>query len=396
MSNRNWTLGLASAAVAISLATSSYAAITHGELLITQLDAGNNSVSSVTPSVSVNLINRSSGPATLIGGNRADYDLYFGDGTTSDWNTGVVITTVSQNTRNNDTAGSTSGTQNSTSAISGRPTNNYFTIATFATGTTSGVGGEEFNVNVAYAYFPYSKYLGGVAINSAGTNGGANDVLYATPGITLGTHVIDNGGGQTTIDLRQFGADASNGILLVNHAKNEDNFALSQPNADGTFTVFVKDNGSDAASYEQDPMAFVFVSVDDDNVAALGRITYGLTAEVTKGDYSITNIAVGRYLLTIAGQDNDSGTLIVSAEGGQSWNRDNIVNYEWDATLGGWVIESRDLPNAGLQGNASDTGQAPQRAFSFAFITSNSVPEPTALSLLPLATPLLARRSRRK
>lgn len=391
MSPRYIALSVAVASVALTLAAPAHAAVTHGELLVTQLDAGNNSISSDTPSISVELVNRSGGPTTLLGGNRADYDLYFGDGSTSDWNTGVMITTVSQNTRNNDTAGSTSGTQNTTSAISGRPTNNYYTVATFATGTTSGIGGEEFNVNVAYAYFPYSKYLGGVAINSSATNGGANDTLYASPGITLGTHVIDLGGGQTTIDLRSFGATSSNGILLVNHAKNEDNFALSQPNADGTFTVIVKDNGSDAGSYEQDPMAFVFVSVDDTDVTAMGRLTYGLSAQVTKGDYTVSFLSNGRYLLTIPGQNNDSGTLIVSPEGGETYNRDNIVNYEWDATLNGWVIESRDLPNASLQGDANATWSN-QRAFSFAFFAGSPIPEPAALTLLPLLTPVLGRR----
>lgn len=51
----------------------------------------------------------------------------------------------------------------------------------------------------------------------------------------------------------EFGHTPETSVLLVNHAKKEDNFALSKANEDGTFTVICKDNGSNTSAYEQAP-----------------------------------------------------------------------------------------------------------------------------------------------
>ena len=63
------------------------------------------------------------------------------------------------------------------------------------------------------------------------------------------------------MNLTSLGIDSrTDGVLLVNHAKDEGNYALSQVNtANGTWNVFVHDNSTDGSNYEQDPLAFVFI-----------------------------------------------------------------------------------------------------------------------------------------
>src|SRR5205823_1063470 len=118
--------------------------------------------------------------------------------------------------------------------------------------TFNAPAGAEYNVNVSAAFFPYSKWIGGLARNSGTTNGGANDLFTGSPGLVLGTHFVDNGAGTSAINLTSLGIDSrTNGVLLVSGGKNEDNYALSQVNSNnGTWTVYIKDNGTDGGSYE--------------------------------------------------------------------------------------------------------------------------------------------------
>lgn len=391
----------------VASATAAQAAPTYGKLLVEQFDDGNDSTSvNVTATVD-------RGDLYVTSANKGDYSVSFGNfGAGYDFPVGIPITTVRENLRDNSAAGSPYGPRFATSVVSGRPEGDFpqYYISTFltgnpsnytpATGTTAAVnpnqrdGGSEFNINVAVGFFNYSEHLAGFAYNSLGTNGGDNDALIASPGIALGTHVINKPGGAngvSTVNLTSLGASSRNGILLVNHAKNEDNFALSQANADGTFTVYVKDNGADAGSNEQDPFAFVYIAKDDANVQAMGRVRFDRSAEVSSGDWTLTNPTTGTYLLKIRGQDDDTGTLLVTPAGGESNNRDNIVSYQWSATDGGWLIQSRDLPNGGLQGNATIN----EAAFNFAFLSTNVVPvvpEPTTIAAFASLAILVRRR----
>src|SRR5262249_41823931 len=79
----------------------------------------------------------------LAGGNRADYNVQIGPVRTDDPANGVLISCISENGRNN------FGT-------------NAFATPAIASGAAgysivSWTGGSEYNVNVAGAYFPYSK-----------------------------------------------------------------------------------------------------------------------------------------------------------------------------------------------------------------------------------------------
>src|ERR1051325_344526 len=226
--------------------------------------------------------------------------------------------------------------------------------------------GDEFNINVAAAFFSYSNWLGGFARNLVASNGWPNDLFTGSPGVLLGAHYINIGGGTSIVSLLSFGIDSrTNGVLLVTGGKNEDNYALSQVNSNnGTWTVYVKDNGTDAGSYEQDPVAFVFIPRTNTSIVS-GRFRSDGTRLIYSGatpQYSVTNISTGTWRLTIPGYTPSSGVLIISAEGGLSQNQDNIVSYQPDAD--GWVIQSRDLPGGGLQ----TPGGGGEPVASFVFI----------------------------
>jgi hypothetical protein len=159
-------------------------------------------------------------------GNRGDYNVQIGIGleATYDQSRGVLMTSVTENGRDN------FGT-------------NGYPISAFATNGGGAGNSIEYNVNVAGAWFPYDRYLGGFARNSAGLNGATNDLFTGSPGLVLSTHFRGVAGGKSVVDLRSLGIDSrTDGVLLVTHAKDECNFALSQVNAnDGTWNVFVRD-----------------------------------------------------------------------------------------------------------------------------------------------------------
>jgi hypothetical protein len=148
--------------------------------------------------------------------------------------------------------------------------------------------------------------------------------------------------------LKAFGIDArTNGVLLVSGGKNEANYALSQANStNGTWTVYVKDNSADAATWEQDPVAFVFIPKTNTNVIS-GKFQGDGTRLIYSGPtprWTVTNLSAGVWRLSIPGQTPASGVLIVSPEGGQSQNQDNILSYQASGT--NWIIQSRDLPSS--------------------------------------------------
>jgi autotransporter-associated beta strand protein len=335
-------------------------------LNVVQNDAGNDSTS-----VTLSLAPGSSGGVAIRGGNRGDYDMNFAAG--ADRDVGVLITSVSQLKRDNTAAGDTIGEFFATSQVdlSGTPAEYFIPVH------RSSAGGE-ININVSMAFFPYSQWIGGFARNSAATNGGATNQLFGSTGLALGTHLTTLGGGQFTLNIAGFNLGSytapalpsQNGILLVNHAKNEANFALSRANANGTFNLFVKDNGANGTGYEQDPVAFVYLpttAVGTRNLVAMGRVNGDASTDIAGGSFTVTKGPTGTWYLTITGQTNETGTLIISAEGGGSNNVDNIVSYEWDGVNNRWIIESRDLTDTSTVPSLQNMANAAEDAFSFAF-----------------------------
>ncbi len=306
-------------------------------LVVVQNDTGN-----TTNSVSVSAALTINEFSVREGSNRGDVNVQVGSGFSDDVDSGVMISSIAENGRDNGEV-TYPGTNYCTSSVdyahSGVYSGAYF-ISAF-----NAPAGAEFNINLSAAFFPYDKWIGGLARNSNTTNGGANNLFTGSPGLVPGTNYTDNGGGIATINLKSLGIDSrTNGVLLVNHGKNEANYAVSQVNTNGTWTVYIKDDGSDGATTEQDPVAFVFIPKTNTSVIS-GRFQGDGARLLYSGAtpaFSVTNITTGTWRLTISGHTPASGVLIISGEGGLSQNQDNIVSYQPDGD--GWIIQSRDLP----------------------------------------------------
>jgi hypothetical protein len=441
--------------------------IEFGNLDVIQLNNTNAGLLDPSPSVSVTVAPGSSAGFNFTGANRGDIDVTFN--TANDVAGGVMITAVRENGRDNTAGGDVPPQAGKKYVTPLSEAGSGANLGRFFIPLESAPDSYEFNINTAAVYFPFNEgWLGGHTKNVNGTNGGVQDVLTATSGITLGTHVVDNGGGVFTINLSSLNshgvaANAQNGVLLVTGHKNEDNYAMSGDNPNGSFTVTLKNNAAGGAATERDPIAFAYVPVaaaGPDLVTAVGRIQSDGSAEISGGTFTVTKlvdsvppvnatadttelgfevivtdatgIAVGqtvtgdgipadtkvvlvsgttitldkaatatatavaltfttpptqgRWLLEIPGQSATTGTLIVTPCTGGVNNIDNIISYEWDGglgTAGGWVVESRDLPNPEL---LEDGATPDEDMFNFAFFTTApSNPQPTVSITSPVS-----------
>ena len=338
-----------------------------GYLLITQpipgfYDNANTTAGILTSvnglSVVTNVVN--------MGDYRVQVDSHLADAT----NSGVLLVAPAQNGRLNWTNGASVFTNNFQTVCAIPYVGGYWEAGVFRCppiSSTSANQGED-NVDVTVAYFPFSTWLGGYGLN--GVNGGELTNFIASPSLVLGTHFIEGltnsvisdatANGVFYLDLRSLGIDSRrDGVLLVNGAKNEANYALSRVNndddeMDGTWTIYSHDNRANGRSYEQDPVAFVFVPKTNTAVVS-GMFMGDGTIEIYSGnapEFTVTwrtDLGNGQYELKIPGRSPADGVLVVSAAGGDSFNGDNIVTFQKNTGGDGWIIQSRDLPACGLQ-----------------------------------------------
>lgn len=347
-----------------------------GGLNVVQVDSANTNAS-----VTLSKTTGCSPNVTVGDGNRGDYNVdFYAAGL--DGLSGAVIPCISQLSRDNTAQGDTIGRFYATAAFGPDEAASDYTLAVFAA-----PAGGEVNINVAFGFFPFNRWLGGVARNT--TNNGELTELTGTSSLVVGTHFVEaaSPAGQYTLSINGLtGNNASqNGILLVAGAKNEANFALSKANADGTFTIFCHDNGTDSTNYENDSVSFAYLPVSKvgtDRLVAMGRVNGNASLDISANapgkTITVTKGGTGIWYLQIAGQTDSNGTLLISAEGGTGNNIDNIVSYGWESANNRWAIESRDLPAAtpGLQNaqNAADD------VFSFAYFSAPILPAVTLTS----------------
>jgi len=336
-----------------------------GVLDVRQLDAGNEDTS-----VAIDVANGSL-LFSLVDRNRGDYTVGFGTGL--DLRGGVMIPAVRDRSRTNTNAGNTGGNPGGdrvATVSSSRPSSRTALFVS-AHGAPSG---SEMNVDVAAAFFPFaSGFVAGHAVNEA--NNGPMTRLFATDGLGLGGAFVDEPGtaGVYRLDLRSFGADGGNGVLIAAGGKNEDNYALTRNLGDGRYEVFCKDNGSNGAGLENDPVVFVYLPYAIDGLVA-GRIAEmdGAAPGVLSGSggFTVSAAGPGVVLLRIAGvTDPASGVLLVSPEGGEDRNADNVIVADWSAPLGAFVVESLDIPGMSPQGLAGEP------MFSFAWVPVTAGPD---------------------
>lgn len=318
--------------------------------------------------------------------NRGDYDVGFGTG--NDLDGGVTIVSVRDLARDNSTAddaGGNIGNDLFATVAASRPGSRTDWYASVF-GAPSGA---EMNADVSVVHFPFhAGFVGGQVYNT--TNNGPMDRIVASPGIGLGAEFIDPGSsaGVYTLDLRSAaGADGTGGVLLACGAKNEDNYALVRSEGDGRYTIFCKDNGSNAGAYENDPVAFVYLPYSTPGLVA-GRVAEssgGPPAVLSgTGGFTVSALGAGRVLVGIDGvSDETVGAFLITPEGGESLNADNIVVCDWNGALGGFVVETRDIPGMSPQG----LGGEPM--FSFAYIPAaagpgfDSRPNTSTLAVFP-------------
>lgn len=343
-----------------------------GNINIVQNDAGN-AATSVTATLAYAQAALSADGTTQLGSfslrtgsNRGDFNLRFTANAANDRAQGIMISTVSQLARDNSATGDPAGSFFSTSATA-NDANGYFISVQAVTSD-----GPEFNANLAAAWFPYADgWIGGHAVNSV--NGGILTSLTGSAGLTLSTtaagpNTLYDPGATGVYELNLAGINSqTDGILLVSGGKNEDNYAMSKANADGTWTVNVRDNFSGSGN-EADGFAFVYiptsaiVSGNMPGVHAMGRINGNLTKDIGAGTYALVRTTTGTYRLYAPGIDPAQATLLLNAEA-EGVMGDNHIFYE--ASGKGWKLESRDLTGLGLQDNGST-----DNTFSFALMAS--------------------------
>lgn len=292
----------------------------------------------------------------VTGGNRADYNVQVGTVRGDDFSTGILMSSVTQNSRLN------YGTnQLGASAIAGGAAG--YSIVSFS-------DTEEYNVNVAGAWFPYSQYIGGIIRNAS--NNAPITTIVGHPDLVFNTHYTPTGN-RGIVDLHSFGYDSrTDGVLLVSGGKDENNFGLAQANStNGTWTIFCKDLGANnAGAFETDPVAFVFVPKTNTHLIS-GRFYGNGNIDMHSGSspqFTVTPLSGGRWELKMIGHSPTNGILIISAEGGTSQNQDNIVTYQITAAGDGWEIQSRDTPGNGLQ----TPGGGSEAVVSFVYIPAAS------------------------
>jgi len=370
--------------------------IEHGSLDIVQLNNTNNNQAHESPAVSITVKPGNTPDFVVRGHNKGDTDMAFSSNASQDPFNGVMLSSVTQNGRNNFSGGGKNGISYATSHAEIAATGFY--VPVHATSGSIETGGTEYNMNLAAAWFPYADgWLGGHTRNA--TANGPVTSIYAAPSIRLASEFIDEpAAGISTVNLtarRSHGvpATSSNGVLLVTGGRNAATFAMARDNADGTFTVSAMANtAATTQAYTQDSVAFAYiptVAAGKGKVKALGRIQSDGSTEVGGGSFTVTKQGTGQWLLTVAGQSDTTGTLIVSPEGGLPPadaspvpnNTNNIISYQWESSLSGWLIQSRNLPGAALEDGAT----VDEDMFSFAFLTQNpSTSEPSVSLSFPL------------
>jgi len=396
-------LAAALASVLVVLIPAAHAAppghnVSAANITVIQNDPGNttNSVATFT-SLSINDFRvRGTGAAgddKVPLNSAADFAIQIGSEAAGQVTNGIVMTSVTQNGRNNG-----NGTNDYCIACieaqrALAPTNaaypNFlegaYWIPTFNANNTGAGNSDEFNVNVAAAYFPYTSFWGGFARNhgpndeygqnSGGfTNGGVLNQLIGTPSLVLGQNFIDLGGGKSFVTLTNFGIDSrASGILLVTGAKNESaNFGMGQANTNnGGWNLFIKDNGSTSLTgYEQDPIAWVFIPKTNTALVS-GRFQGNASISFFSGNsagFTVTTNSPGTYELKITGKSATNGVLIISPECGSTVNQDNMVSYQVNAAGDGFIIQSRDTANPAASGANGEAIPAGESVVSFVYI----------------------------
>jgi hypothetical protein len=280
------------------------------------------------------------------------YPVRIGASRTDDYYNGVLLVSARENGGRTDGLGipfwPIPGT---TAAPAAGPTNADGTINIYIRNRIGATANVLSNSNVAAAYFPYSEgWIGGALRNEA--NGGNANATSSLNGITLpsiliNTNAIESGVSRLFVpgvtDTRQ------QGLLFVNHSKNEDNQASVAPTPSGDAFIVGVHNGGNALTPEPDPYSFVYIphgtaGVTMASIHGASGPNMQPTVMNKTGDFTITRTDVGTYRLSIPGQSPTSGVLMTNTGGQINASATSVVNHvvTYQADGNDWIIQTRD------------------------------------------------------
>jgi hypothetical protein len=325
-------------------------------------------------------------PNAAIGqSNRGDYVVRIGSSLEDDLLNGVHIVSIAENGRQN-------GAQLNfhTPAMGYGQTHAWIALFTTSLGYAGYAGGDEDNVNVGVAYFPFSGgWIGGRALNL--NNNGDIWVVHGSGPVVLNETLVSAAGMNRPYPFSGslFAATAKgawkltipgvdslrDGVLIVCGGKNEDNYASASPHFDGSgWMITTHDNGVNGASWEQDPFNYIYIPYETPGIAAGVIWGSGGVLNGTK-NFKIKFESAGTYRLSIDGHSPKTGTLLVCSGPG-SYSDDNIITYQPDGN--DWLIQTRDLLID--NGTTYSVQTNLYEAFTFAFIPFAEAPSAPGLN----------------
>ncbi len=268
---------------------------------------------------------------------------------------GVLLATVRNNGRDNgDGFGVRYGTVETNSLNT--PWGGNAFLATSVAGPDNNTG-DELNIDLAAAYFPYSQGWTGASVAADGS------ILASGGGIAPGNVSHPSTG---VYHLTLSGVDTrAGGLVLANGGQNSNNFAAAGASPDGTqFVVQVRDNV--AGGLENGIVNLLYLPMDTPGLV-MGRVS-GLGGVYNRsGQFTLRRTDTGTFRLSIPGQNSTTGILLLTPDA-TSTASDNILSYQADGS--DFVIEQRELD--GGTPYLNNVGGAP--AFSFAFIPFSNPP----------------------
>ncbi|MFC0216971.1 glycerophosphodiester phosphodiesterase family protein [Pseudochelatococcus lubricantis] len=261
--------------------------------------------------------------------NRGDYHIRAGSATNDAIN-GIFVASIASNGVD---WGFGDGVQYGAASIGYRSDNSLFVSVNEAP------TGNEFNSDISAAYFDFSRFTG------AWVRNGGNTVV-SSAGFADKAEVSRNSDYTYTVTLDGVNS-LTDGILLVTGGANKGVYTAARPKEDGSgWVIGTHNNTHNGYVYDNEDFGFTYIPTGHKDVT-FGRVLSDGSSSVSNGNYNIVKLGTGEYKLTINGLTPKDGALVLSPEGLDGANIDNIVSYQ--EVEDGWIIQTRDIPSMQLE-----------------------------------------------